>query len=189
METQKPRRLTSTVLSLMLVLSVLAVMNFTSMNALADDVPWNNGHTVSGTEWYENCNITMQGGDLTIPNGTTLVFNDSVTFKIICPEAGDWGITIESGGKFDINSTSANTIITYGSVDPLDTYFFLNSGTIDFLGANVTRVYGDSDDPDTTGGIRNLPGSNCTLENCNILDGDTHGIYVEGNSEFTCCNC
>lgn len=47
----KYRRFSSTTMTVFIILSTFAVMNFTSMNVLADET-WNNGHTVSGTEWY-----------------------------------------------------------------------------------------------------------------------------------------
>lgn len=181
---QKPKRLTSIVLGLLIVFSVLSAVNIVSMNVLAaDPPPWNGGRTIENkTEWYENCNITMFDGNLVIKNNGTLVFNDSVTFEILCDEAGDYGIQIESGGEFKIDSSSANTKIMSDEDNPDRTYSFLNSGTIDFLGATVERVFGDSGNPDTTGGIRNMPGSVCNLTNCNIQDADTHSLYVEGDT-------
>jgi len=132
MKSDKPKRFSSTVLGMFILLSAFTALNFASMNVLADEF-WNNGHTVSGTEWYENCVITMEDGNLTIPNGTSLIFGNAVTFEIICGYSGQYGINIEDTGTFIINSTNSDTTITYGSSPGIYTYPFLNSGTIDFL--------------------------------------------------------
>jgi parallel beta-helix repeat protein len=192
METKKPRRLTSSVLSLMLVLSVLAVMNFTSMNVRASGpqyIDWNGDKYITANDTfpyvgYDSAVINLTDGDLIICDGIILTFNDDVSLRLINSAGlpGDYGIQVNSTATFNIVSSGGNCEIKSGSAYPARTYSFLNSGTIDFLGATVERVYGDSGNPDTTGGIRNMPGSTCNLTNCNILDGDTHGIYVEGNS-------
>jgi hypothetical protein len=77
----------------------------------------------------------MQGGFLTIESGYTLTFNDSVTFQILCPEAGDYGIIIEPNGEFRINSSLGDTEIVSNPAAEEKTYTFLNSGTLDFTGA------------------------------------------------------
>jgi len=186
---KRPRKISGMIMGMFIIFSTLAVMNFASTNARADwntDQDWviENEHV-----WNESVNITLTRCNLIIKSGGILTFNNSVLLEIICDENGEYGITIEPNGTFEINSSSANTVITYGSSPTAYSYSFLNSGTIDFLGANVTRVYGDSYNPDTTGGIRNLPGSTCNLTNCNIMDGDTHGIYAEGDSELNIANC
>ena len=133
-KSQKPRKkLSGWFITVCLIFAIFTVMNFTSMNALAADYYWTGGHTISGTEWYESDTITMQDGDLTIQNGGELRFNDSVTFEIICDYAGQYGIIIESGGKFIIDSPSANTEIVSDPANQNYTYSFTNSGTIDFL--------------------------------------------------------
>ncbi|MCK4266776.1 MAG: right-handed parallel beta-helix repeat-containing protein, partial [Thermoplasmata archaeon] len=192
MGNQKPRRLTSTVLGLLIVFSVLSVMNFTSMNVLAYDetIPWNNGYTVNATaqKWFptpgnSSCLIIMQNGNLTIESGYTLTFNDSVTFQVINPAPPTrYGIIIEPNGEFRINSSLGDTEIVSDPGNKERTYHFTNSGTLDFLGATVERVYGDPSNKDTTGGIRNNPGSVCKLDNCDILDADTHSLFVNGTS-------
>ena len=133
MAKETSRKYSSVVMVIGILISALGVMNIASMNVLATDIPWNNGHTVSGTEWYENCIITMQGGNLLIQDGGTLVFNDSVIFKIVCDNPGEYGIIIESNGTFIVNSSSANTEIISDPTAEENTYPFLNSGTIDFL--------------------------------------------------------
>jgi parallel beta-helix repeat protein len=162
------------------------------MNVLADeyhDTDWE----ITDHQWRENTNITLDECNLVIKNGGILTFNNSVVLKILCPNPGDYGVIIESGGKFEINCNNGNTKITYGSVDPEDTYTFTNSGTVDFLGATVDRVYGNPTDKTNTGGIRNMPGSVCKLDNCNIVDADTHSVYAEGNAtesvELQIANC
>jgi parallel beta-helix repeat protein len=184
MAKENSRKFTSLVMTALFIFSALAVMNFASTNVrAADPPPWNGGHTVNTTEWYENCNITMQGGNLTIQSGGILTFNDSVAFEIINPSAGFYGINIESGGQFIINSLNGNTNIISGSTPASRTYWFLNSGTLNFTGATVERVYGYPD-TDYAGGIVNEPGSVCILEDCKIYDSDTHGICVD-DSDLT----
>ncbi len=179
---KKPKKkFSSFVIGMFIIFSALAVMNITTMIVRAET--WNGGLTIENeTVWRENCNITMQNGDLLIKNNGTLVFNNSVNFTILCSYAGEYGITIESGGKFIINSSSANTKIVSDPDNKDRTYPFTNSGTIDLLGATVERVYGDPSNKSTTGGIRNNPGSVCNLTNCIMKDTDTHGLYIEGSS-------
>ncbi len=177
----KSRRLTSVVMSFLIIFSALTAMNFTSMNVLAEyhDEDWE----ITDHQWRENVNITLDECNLVIKYGGTLTFNNSVNLSIINPAPPTrYGITIEAGGKFEINSNSANTKIISGSTPVSRTYSFTNSGTIDFLGATVERVYGNPDAKSTTGGIRNLAGSVCNLTNCNIMDADTHSLFVNGTS-------
>ena len=76
----KSRKLSSVVMSILIIFSALAVMNITTMVvSAADPPPWSGGRTIENkTEWYENCNITMSFGNLTIKNNGPLVFNNSV---------------------------------------------------------------------------------------------------------------
>jgi hypothetical protein len=182
MASEKPGKLSSAVVGMLIFASALAVINFASTNVLADEDHYTDW-IITNYQWRENTTITLHECNLIIQNGGTLVFNNSVTLSIINPAPPTrYGIVIDAGGQFIVNSSTGNTKIISGSIPVTRTYPFLNSGTIDFLGATVERVYGDPSYKTSTGGIRNLPGSNCTLENCNIVNGDTHGIYVEGNS-------
>ena len=182
---EEPRRLPSLFITVCLILAIFTVMTitFTTINVRAEI--WDDGanRTIENeTRWRENVVIEVRDGDLLIKDNGTLILGNNVTLEIECSYAGEYGIKIETGGKFIINSTNADTEIVSDTFNPERTYSFTNSGTIDFLGATVERVYGDPDNKDTTGGIRNEPGSVCNLTNCNILDADTHSIYVKGNS-------
>jgi len=182
MKSDKPKRYTSLVMTVFIIFSAFAVLNITSINVSATDYNLYSDLIIDRAIWNESDTITLHECNLIIEDGGILTYNDSVELVIISDYPGHYGIIIESGGQFIINSASGNTVIKSDPDYKYRTYPFLNSGTIDFLGATVERVYGDSNNPDTTGGIRNLPGSMCNLTNCNIMDGDTHGVYVEGNS-------
>ena len=179
--TGKPRKVSSFVIGMLIIFSGLTAMNFISVSVLAEyhSSDWE----ITDHQWRENVNITLDECDIIIKNGGTLTFNNSVILDIICPNPGDYGITIESGGKFEINSNNANTKIMPDTLNPTRTYHFQNSGTIDFLGATVERVYGDPDNS-VMGGIVNEPGSVCELENCKLYDSDTHGICMD-NADLT----
>ena len=184
MGSQKPRRFTSTVLAVMIVFSALTVLNFTSMNVLATDYEIYSDLIIDRAIWNESDTITLNECNLIIENGGILTYNNSVNLIIKNDYAGHYGITIEAGGQFIINSPSGNTKIVNDVIsNPSRTYSFTNSGTIDFLGATVQRVYGDPDNS-KMGGIVNNPGSVCELENCKLYDSDTHGICVD-NSNLT----
>ncbi len=129
--------------------------------------------------------ITVKEGDLIIQSGATLQLNDSVTFVIenTFPEwyTNKHGINIESGGKFLINSPSRSTVIQSSSGAIFATYPFLNSGVVDFLGANVTYTYGDTTDLTKSGGIQNKPGSVCNLTDCRVEFADTHSVIANSS--------
>ena len=135
MRYNKKRKLSSLVIGMLIIFSGLSAMNLISTSVLAEyhSSDWE----ITDHQWRENVNITLDECDLIIKNGGTLTFNNSVILDIVCPNPGDYGISIEAGGKFEINSNSANTVITYGSASYEDSYHFQNSGTIDFLGATV----------------------------------------------------
>jgi hypothetical protein len=140
MENKNPRKLSSTVLGLLIIFSALATVNFVSTNVRADpDQYWSPGHNVTGTEEYEDCTITMRNGNLTIFNGGTLVFNDGVTFEIWNPIGSEhkYGIIIESNGTFRIDSSLGDSEIVSDPSNPDHTYHFTNSGTLDFTGATA----------------------------------------------------
>jgi len=180
MNCKQKYKVVSLAVGLLIMFSSLTVMSLITITVVAaDPQDWDPGYTVSGTETFQNCNITMLNGYLIIGSGDTLVFNDGVNFTVECDDANDWGIIIESGGIFEINSPSANTIITYGSADEQDTYYFNNSGTVDFSGATINMLYGNKSDLTEPGGIVNNAGSTCILENCKIYDADTHSIFVD----------
>ena len=145
----KSRRLTSGVMSILIVFSAFAVLNITSINARAaydETILWPDGKTIENqTLTYPSTGknsalIRMYkdttGGDLIIKNNGTLIFNDNVTFQIenpASPNDHDYGITIEAGGEFIIASSLGNVTIKSDPANPTRTYPFLNSGTIDFL--------------------------------------------------------
>ncbi|MFH0815397.1 MAG: right-handed parallel beta-helix repeat-containing protein [Methanobacteriota archaeon] len=128
-------------------------------------------------------------GNLVIQSGGTLIFNDNVTFVIEQPTGpGGWPttkneITIQSGASFIIDSPLRTTTIQSPSLDPYYTYPFLNSGVVDFLGANVTYTYGDTTDLSKFGGIQNKPGSVCNLTDCRVEFADTHSV-IANNSDM-----
>jgi len=133
MKSDKPKRFSSTVWGIMIVVSAFTVLNFASMNVSAEyhDTDWE----ITDHQWRENVNITLDDCNLIIKNGGTLTFNNSVILEIVNPQAdpNKNGITIEVGGIFEINSPSGNTKIKSSTGNEERTYPFLNSGTIDFL--------------------------------------------------------
>lgn len=191
MENNMPRKVSGTVLGMMVVLSAFTFVNFASVNVLAEyhDTDW----IITDQQWRENVDITLFKCNLVIKNGGTLTFNNSVNLTIVNDNSGEYGILIEDGGEFIVNSDSKDVSFESDSITFDITYHFLNNGTIDFLGANINRIYGNPSDKTNTGGIRNMPGSVCKLNNCNIMDADTHSVYVEGNStdsvELNIVNC
>jgi len=192
MARENSRRFRSLAMGMMIIFSALAVMNLVSINVRASGTEyfnWN-GNLYNKTDdtfphpGYDSAVINITDGNLIICDGVTLTFNDGVSLRMknIDPgTSGYYGIKVNATATFKVNSSSRTTEIISNPDIPSITYTFLNSGTIDFLGATVERVYGNSSDKTNTGGIRNLPGSTCNLTNCNIMDGDTHGIYAEGN--------
>jgi len=167
MDFKEPRRISSVVIAMLFVFGAFAVVNFTSMNAHAEIIYYDwiitNDH-----QWRSNTSITLDHCNLTIQNGGILTFNN-VTMQIICDTPGACGITIEANGLFEINNISGYTNITSDPDSPYHTYWFTNSGTIDFTDATVNRVYGPKDgsnQPSGPGGIVNEPGSVCKLRNC-----------------------
>ncbi len=170
---------------------------FTVTQEAEEKITWWDGHTVPTNEeeeypspGYNSTEIVMkkspfgQGGNLVIENGGTLIFNDNVTFVIENPDyAGQFGINITAGGKFIVNSPLRSTTIMSSAENHLLTYFFHNYGTADFLGANVMYTYGDRNDLTEPGGIQNFEGSVCVLDNTNILEADTHSVYITGDVE------
>jgi parallel beta-helix repeat protein len=183
MENEKSkRRVSSLMISALIIFSALAVMNFVSTNVRAEthDTDW----YIEGHQWRNNTTITLDHCNLQINDSATLTFNYNVTLEIICTDAGDQGIKINSTGKFEINSPSADVFIISGSTPVERTYYFTNSGTLDFLGATVERVYGPSNTA-LSGGIVNNPGSICKLTNCYLNDSDTHSICVESDDTYS----
>ncbi len=148
-------------------------------------VRWKGGHVIPDgvTEIYESVHILMTEGDLIIESGGQLIFEDEVTFVIVNPDdAGEYGINITAGGKFVINSPLRDTTIKSSWKTDRRSYFFHNHGTVDFTGADVMYTYGD---PDITepGGIQNFAGSVCILDNTNVLEADTHSVYIASDTE------
>jgi hypothetical protein len=146
MAKENSRRFTSLVMTALFIFSAMAVMNFASTNVRAADetIWWDYGYTVNATadKWfprpgYDSCTIIMRWGNLTIESGYTLTFNDSVTFEIWNNNPGDHGIDIENNGMFIVDSSSADTSIKSDTSNPDKTYWFLNSGTLDFTGATA----------------------------------------------------
>jgi hypothetical protein len=193
---KKPRkRVSSLIMSALILLSALAIINFASTNVRASGIEyfnWNGDLYITTDDTFphsgnDSAVINITDGNLIICDSVTLTFNDNVTLEFRNPYgvAGDYGILVNSTATFNINSPSGNSIIKSQTGYEYITYSFLNSGTIDFLGATVERVYGDSGNLDTTGGIRNLPGSVCSLENCHIQDADTHSLYIAGEATIT----
>ncbi len=180
-ESRKSRKISSTVLGLLIVFSVLSVMNFASMNARAafdETITWDVDTYIKTDTTYpstgkNSTQIILDEADLYICDGVTLTFNDNVSLEIknSAGVAGDYGIQINATAKFVVNSGISNTTIKTHTDTPTRTYSFTNSGTIDFLGATVQRVYGNPD-TDVMGGIVNEPGSVCELENCKLYDAD-----------------
>ena len=137
---------------------------------------------VSGTS-SDPVEITVYEG-LTIEAPCTLKLNEYVTFVIENPnEPGEYGINIEVGSQFIINNPSkTTTIMTPNNEFKYNTYPFLNSGTVDFLGASVLYTYGPSDLA-LAGGIQNMEGSMCIIDDCNLLEADTHTLYINGTAD------
>lgn len=121
----------------LIIFTALTVINISTINVQA--VPPETWDTdperiiQNETRYRENVTITVEGGNLTIKNNGTLVFNNTVTLKIMCEWAGRYGIKIEAGGQFIVNSIAANTKIMSDPDNLNYTYKFINSGTIDFL--------------------------------------------------------
>ena len=163
-----------------------------SVSPMAEEwVNWAPGKTIHNGEKYylpspgkssTQINVTM--GNLIIEYGGLLQLNDSVTLVIenllAAPHA--YGINIESGGKFVVNSLLRTTQIQTPSSFPQRTftYPFLNSGVVDFLGANVLYTYGPSNLA-LAGGIQNKPNSVCNLTNCRVEFADTHSITANNS--------
>ena len=136
--------------------------------------------------------IEVIDGDLIVQGpvggnpGGILKLNEYVTLVMIQDVAWPnpiYGIDINAGGKFIINSPSRSTNIQSSSGALFNTYPFLNSGTVDFLGTNVVYTYGPKDifgNPTGPGGIQNMDGSTCIIDNCKLLEADTHSLYIDG---------
>ena len=162
---------------------------------MADEIIyWYDGHTIPNgvTEEYPTAGKSsseirmvedITGGNLVIEDGGTLIFNDGVTFIIENTIAGEFGIQIDPSASFVISSPSRTTTIQSSSGSPTYTYPFLNSGTVDFLGADVTYTYGDKTNLALGGGIQNLQGSSCIIDNCELLEADTHSLYINGTAD------
>ena len=133
------------------------------------------------SEGYDSTEILMWDGNLTIKDGGALIFRDDVTFIIENDKEGDYGIHIEQGGRFVIDSPLRTTTIKTPDNDRDNTYLFHNYGTLHFTGAHVTYTYGS---PDITepGGIQNFAGSTAVLDNTTIIEANTHSVYIGEDS-------
>jgi parallel beta-helix repeat protein len=194
MENEKPaRRVSSLALGMLIIFSAMAVMNFVSTNVrAADENPyWFGDHYIYENTTYpttgnDSTSITLENGNLIICDNVTLTFKDNVTIEMWNTNQstihGYYGIQVNNTATFKIISPLGNTTIKSQTGYEGISYKFTNSGTLDFRGAAVERVFGNPSDKANTGGIRNLPGSVCNLTRCNIQDADTHSLYVEGNT-------
>ena len=134
--------------------------------------------------------IYVMYGDLIINSpegvlpGGKLILNEQVTLEMMNTVHGQYGIDIQSGATFEINDDQYKLTTVKGPRWDL-TYPFINRGTIIFNGANVLNTFGDISDPLNTGGIRNIEGGSCILNNCQIVNPETHGAYVDSDSSLT----
>ncbi len=138
--------------------------------------------TVEPIRTRENIEIHVYD-DLVIKPGATLILNEQVTLVMMEPQKAEFSILVEQDATFEING-GAQTSYVYASSYSL-TYPFINRGSIVFNGANVLNTFGDISDPLNTGGIRNIEGGSCILNNCQIVNPETHGVYVDSDSSLT----
>ncbi len=123
--------------------------------------------------------LTIKGPNATDPGGV-LNLKGAVTLVMMNPERGKYSINIESGGTFKtiLGDAGERATIQCDLNSPDYAYHFINHGTVDFTGADITYIYGDKNDLTQPGGIRNLEGSTCNLNNCSVVSADTHSVYV-----------
>jgi parallel beta-helix repeat protein len=142
---------------------------------------------VEGTS-ADHLTIQVWDGDLTIKGpaggdpGGILRLNEEVTLVMMEPDRGVYDIIVEDDATFEINGGAKTTTIQSPSGNLEFTYPFYNYGTVSFTGANVLYTYGPSD-TSLAGGIQNLPGSTCIIDNCQLLEADTHSLYIEGTAD------
>jgi parallel beta-helix repeat protein len=137
--------------------------------------------------------IYVMYGDLIIKGpaggdpGGILRLNEQVTLVMMNEVSAphDFKIIIEASATFEINGGAKTTKIQSPSGNWQFTYPFLNFGTVDFQGAAVWYTYGPYDidnKPTGPGGIHNFPGSTCIINNCDLLETDTHSLYIDGSA-------
>ncbi len=127
--------------------------------------------------------IFVEDSNLTIESGAALQLNESITLVMENEYAEQFSIVIEPDAAFIIESEVGDDISTIITAPNRNTYPFLNHGTVHFTGASVMKTFGNRSDLEEPAGIQNLPGSTCILDNTNVLEADTHSVYVTGNTE------
>ncbi len=170
--------------------SPFRMMSFgVSVIPMADEYEyWEGGKTIDDevefpSEGYDSTEILMWDGDLTIKEGGALIFRDNVTFIIENPEAGDYGIHIKQGGRFEIDSPLRTTEINADASNGWESYFFHNHGEVHFEGPTIMRTYGPEDIAHP-GGIQNFAGSTAVLDNTTVIEADTHSVYIGEDSNI-----
>ncbi|MCK4756988.1 MAG: exo-alpha-sialidase, partial [Thermoplasmata archaeon] len=149
--------------------------------------PWDDASNIitsaEGTRTVDGLiEIRVRNGDLQIETGASLILNQDVTLVMIEPDRGVYDIIVDQDATFEINGGATKTTKLQSS-DWQFTYAFFNNGTVDFTGATVWYTYGDKTALNNPGGIQNLPGSTCIIDNCDLLEADTHSLSIEGTAD------
>ena len=149
--------------------------------------PWDDASNIitsaEGTSTVDGpIEIRVRNGDLKIESGASLILNNDVLLVMtqdVTYPVPTYKIDIQPDATFQINGGAKTTTLQSPSSNPDFTYSFLNSGTVDFTGATVWYTYGPSD-TSLAGGIQNMGGSTCIIDNCDLLEADTHSLYIDG---------
>ncbi len=131
--------------------------------------PWEiNGHVVM-KDWYlelgEDIIITSTGW-LQLMGGTELIMK--------CQDNGEFSITVEDGGRFDIWGDSE-----LKSSTSWNNFRFHNYGRLDVNRSTVKWTYGNNKTLSDPGGIQCFSTSTTTIRNSTIKEGYTHNIYAK----------
>ncbi|MFO7991477.1 MAG: right-handed parallel beta-helix repeat-containing protein, partial [Thermoplasmata archaeon] len=145
--------------------------------AVADEEP---GTPETSSPWLIDGPVVMDGWylslkeDIVITSTGHLKMINGAELILECRDNGEFSITLQEGGRFDIWGKSE----LKSSVE-LNNFRFHNYGRLDVNRSTVKWTYGDSNDLSNPGGIQCFSTSTTTIRNSTIKEGYTHNIYVE----------
>ncbi|MFQ5883960.1 MAG: right-handed parallel beta-helix repeat-containing protein, partial [Thermoplasmata archaeon] len=166
----------SSAFTLILAASLLASATMLFQTARAED-EWHNDWFIDGTEYREDITIHVDG-DLIIGSGGRLVFKKNVELIVYSDWAGEHKIQVNASGQFQILN---NSMVKSSSPFVREGYKFFVNGTLNVQNASTVKwMWGNHLGPE--GGIQIFSGSDVTIENSTITEGDTHDLYVTGDA-------
>jgi parallel beta-helix repeat protein len=169
------KRMKCTVLSMMLLAVLLTSMTHIFPNASATEESYGDWFIGSGTVKKSNVLIHLYG-DLIINTTARLIFEENVTLRVYSNYSGEHYIQVNGSGEFHVlnKSTIESNVQGQG-------YKFLVYGTLNVQNESTVKwMWGDSTGSD--GGIQMYSGSDSTIENSTITQGETHNLYLTGNA-------